>query len=327
MPVDFSHVQAAAELISGRINRTPLLTSSIFNEKFGCEAFFKAECFQKTGSFKFRGATHSLLRLTDEQKAKGVLTFSSGNHAQALARAGREMGIPITVVMPDDAPAVKKAATEGYGAEVILYIRDETSREALGQQIVEERGLTLIPPYDHPNIVAGAGSVGLEIAQEIPDLDLVLVCCGGGGLLSGTAIGVHGIQPNAQVWGVEPDAGDDGCRSFATGTIQKVENPKTVADGAMTPYLGEVNFEIIQREVAGMTSVSDKALMECTLFTWTRMKTFIEPTGALAMAAIWEGKVDVKGKRVAVVFSGGNADPWLVLQQAAEQGVSLENLA
>ncbi len=327
MPVDFSHVLAAAELISGRINRTPILTSSIFNQKFGCEAFFKAECYQKTGSFKFRGATHSLLRLTEDQKSKGVLTFSSGNHAQALARAGSEMGIPITVVMPSDAPAVKKSAAESYGAEIILYHRDETSRETLGQQIVAERGLTLIPPYDHPNIVAGAGSVGLEIAQDVPDLDLVLVCCGGGGLLSGTAIGIHGTQPKAQVWGVEPDAGDDGCRSFATGTIQKVDSPKTVADGAMTPYLGGINFAIIQREVAGMTSVSDKALMQCTLFAWTRMKTFIEPTGALAMAAIWEGKIDVKGRRVAVVFSGGNADPWRVLQQAAEHEVSLSSIA
>lgn len=326
MSVTFEEIRAAARLIHGRAHRTPILTSETFNKRFGCQAFFKAECHQKTGSFKFRGATHSLLRLPDELKVKGVLTFSSGNHAQALARAGRELGVPVVVVMPDDAPEVKKSATEGYGAEIILYDRNETSREALGQQIVAERGLTLIPPYDHPHIVAGQGTVGFELAEEVPELDIVLVCCGGGGLLSGTSLGVHGVQPKTEVWGVEPEAGDDGCRSFATGVIQSVHNPKTVADGAMTPSLGRLPFSIIQQEVAGMTSVSDKALLESALFAWTRMKTFVEPTGALAMAAIWEGRVDVKGKRVGVVLSGGNADPWRVIDQAREAGVTLKDL-
>lgn len=326
MSVTFADVQAASQLIHGRVHRTPILTSETFNNRFGCQAFFKAECHQKTGSFKFRGATHSLLRLPNELKQKGVLTFSSGNHAQALARAGGELGIPVVVVMPDDAPEVKKAATEGYGAEIILYDRNEQSREALGQQIVAERGLTLIPPYDHPQIVAGQGTVGLELAEDVPDLDLVLVCCGGGGLLSGTALGVHGFQPKAEVWGVEPEAGDDGCRSFASGVIQTVHNPKTVADGAMTPSLGKLPFSIIQREVTGMTSVSDKALLESALFAWTRMKTFVEPTGALAMAAVWEGRVNVQDKRVGVVLSGGNADPWRVIDQAREAGVSLADL-
>jgi len=324
--VTFGDVKAAAQLVQGRVHRTPILTSETFNRKFDCKAFFKAECQQKTGSFKFRGATHSLLRLPDELKAKGVLTYSSGNHAQALARAGRELGIPVVVVMPNDAPEVKKAATDGYGAEIILYDRNEQSREALGQQIVAQRGLTLIPPYDHPDIVAGQGTVGLELAEDVPLLDLVLVCCGGGGLLSGTSIGVHGVQPKAEVWGVEPEAGDDGCRSFATGEIQTVHNPKTVADGAMTPSLGRLPFSIIQREVAGMTSVSDQALLQSALFAWTRMKTFVEPTGALALAAIWEGKVEVKGRRVGIVLSGGNADPWRVIDQAREAGVSLADL-
>lgn len=231
------------------------------------------------------------------------------------------------VVMPDDAPEVKKAATEGYGAEIVLYDRNEQSREVLGQKIVAERGLTLIPPYDHPHIVAGQGTVGMELAEQAGDLDLVFVCCGGGGLLSGNSLGVHGVQPKAQVWGVEPEAGDDGCRSFASGTIQSVHNPKTVADGAMTPSLGKLPFSIIQKEVAGMTSVSDRALLESALFAWTRMKVFVEPTGALGMAAIWEGKVDVKGKRVGIVLSGGNADPWRVIDQAREAGVSLADLA
>lgn len=326
MSVTFADVQAAAQLIQGRVHRTPILTNETFNRRFGCQAYFKAECHQKTGSFKFRGATHSLLRLPDESKAKGVLTFSSGNHAQALARAGRELGVPVVVVMPDDAPEVKKSATEGYGAEIVLYDRNETSREALGQQIVAERGLSLIPPYDHPHIVAGQGTVGLELAEEVPELDIVLVCCGGGGLLSGTSLGVHGVQPKTEVWGVEPEAGDDGCLSFATGVIQSVHNPKTVADGAMTPSLGRLPFSIIQREVAGMTSVSDKALLESALFAWTRMKTFVEPTGALAMAAIWEGRIDVKDRRVGVVLSGGNADPWRVIDQAGEAGVTLNDL-
>lgn len=295
-----------------------MVTSSTFDAKFGCQAFFKAECFQRTGSFKYRGATNSILQLSPEQKEKGVLTFSSGNHAQALALAGAVHGVKVVVVMPSDAPAIKKAATEGYGAEVILYDRAEAKREELGRMLSEERGLSIIPPYDHAHIICGAGTAAKELLEDHPDLDMLLVCCGGGGLLGGSSLAAKALQPGIWVAGVEPDAGNDGCLSFASGAILTIENPVTIADGARTPYVGQLNFALMKQKVDAMTSVSDRTLLECTLFAWTRMKVMVEPTGALAMAAIWEGKVDAAGKKVGILISGGNCDPAAVVAAADE---------
>lgn len=321
MSVAWPDIEAAHQRIRPFIHRTPVVTSRTFDERFGCQAFFKAECLQKAGSFKIRGATNAILQLTDAQRASGVLTFSSGNHAQALALAGREAGVKVTVVMPHDAPAMKRAATQGYGAEVILYDRDEQSREALGAKLCEEKGLHLIPPYDDPRIIAGAGTAVKELLEDVPDLDVVLVCTGGGGLLSGSALSAAHLRPGLRVIGVEPDAGDDICRSVAAGSIQTVYNPATIADGARTPSTGLLNFPIIQRHVTQMTSVSDRALWETMYFVWTRMKLMIEPTGALAAAALWEGKVDARGLRVGILISGGNVNPEEMVAWGLAQGL------
>lgn len=314
MSVTLADVRAAASRIQGSAIRTPVLTSRTFDERFGCQAFFKCECFQRAGAFKFRGAYNALAQLPPE--VKGVLTYSSGNHAQALALAGRELGIAVTVVMPHDAPAVKRAATEAYGGEVIPYVRGEQERERVGSQIAAERGLVVVPPFDHPHVIAGAGTAGLELAEEVEGLDIVLVCCGGAGLLAGCAVAVKGLQPAAQVMGVEPEAGDDGGQSWRSGKIVSIEVPDTIADGARTQNVGVHNFEIMRSMVDGMLAVSDRSLLETTLFLWTRMKVMAEPTGALAAAAIWEGKVDVRGKRVGVLISGGNCDPGSVIDAA-----------
>jgi threonine dehydratase len=319
--VAWSDIAAAHERIRPLVHRTPVLTSRTFDERFGCRAFFKAECFQRAGSFKIRGATNAVLQLTESQRASGVLTFSSGNHAQALALAGREAGVAVTVVMPHDAPPMKKAATEGYGAELILYNRDEQTREALGARLCVERGLHLIPPYDDPRIIAGAGTAVKELLEDVPDLDLVLVCTGGGGLLAGSALAAAALKPSLRVIGVEPEAGDDICRSVAAGSIQTVHNPVTIADGARTPSTGRLNFPIIQQHVSQMTSVSDRALWETMYFVWTRMKIMIEPTGALAAAALWEGKVDASGLRVGIVISGGNVNPEEMVAWGLAQGL------
>jgi threonine dehydratase len=236
------------------------------------------------------------------------LTYSSGNHAQALALAGSLLGAPVVVVMPDDAPAVKRAATEGYGGEVILYDRDETTREVLGTRLAEERGLTLVPPYDHPHIIAGAGTAVRELILEAGELDLLLVCLGGGGLLSGSAVSAKALAPQCQVIGVEPEAGDDIARSFRSGQIETVKDPITIADGARTPSASALTFAHIQAHVDDVVTVTDATLVECTKFYAERMKLLIEPTGCLSLAAAWEGKVDVSGKKVGVVVSGGNVD-------------------
>lgn len=307
--VTFADIESAAERISGASHRTPVMTSSTFDGLFGNRTFFKCENFQRAGAFKFRGAYNSLSLLTPEQRSRGVLTFSSGNHAQALALAGRVLGISVVVVMPDDAPAVKRSATEAYGAEVILYDREEENREELGRKLSSERGLTLIPPYDFANVIAGAGTAVKELIEEVGDLDVVLVPCGGGGLLAGTAIAAKHLCPDCKVIGVEPEAGNDGCQSFKTGVIHKIDNPITIADGARTPYVGALNFEIMREKVDDMVYVNDTVLLQAVEFYWTRMKLMVEPTGALSLAAIWDGAVSTEGKRVGVIISGGNCDP------------------
>ena len=304
----YDDVAAAAARLNGIANRTPVATSRTLNARTGASVFCKCENFQRTGAFKFRGAYNALSQLTPAQRQRGVLTYSSGNHAQAVALAGQLLGIPTTIIMPSDAPVVKLAATRGYGAEVILYHREETTREALAQRLAEERGLPIIPPYDHPHIVAGQGTAAHELFEETGPLDMLLVCCGGGGLLSGSAISAKTLAPGCRVVGVEPAQADDATRSFHTGRLHTVHNPDTIADGARTPSLGTVTFPLVLHYVDDMVTVSEDALRRAMFFLWERMKLVVEPTGALAVAALLDGVVSVPGARVGALISGGNVD-------------------
>lgn len=317
--VTYDHIAAAAAQLQGYANSTPVLTSRTVNECTGAEVFFKGENFQRAGSFKFRGALNALANLTPEQRQQGVLTFSSGNHAQAVALAGKLLGIRTTIVMPQDAPAVKLAATQGYGAEVIRYNRAEIQREVLTEQLAAERGAIVIPPYDHPHVIAGQGTAAKELIETVGELDYLLVCCGGGGLLSGCAIAAHALSPNCRVIGVEPEQADDATRSFQTRTLQTVENPKTIADGARTPYLGTYTFPLVLHYVHDMVTVSDQALLRTMFFLWERLKIVVEPTGALAATAILEGIVSVPQARVGVIISGGNVDFQKVLALKSDE--------
>jgi threonine dehydratase len=285
-----------------------VFTSRTLQTRTGAEVFLKCESLQRAGAFKFRGAYNALSRLAAPERARGVVAFSSGNHAQAVALAGRILNIPCVIVMPDDAPAVKRAATLEYGAEVVPYDRETGDREAIGRKLSADRGLTVIPPYDHPHIIAGAGTAALELFAEAGPLDLLLVPCGGGGLLSGSALTASTLAPRCRVIGVEPATADDATRSFRTGELQTVRNPPTVADGARTSSLGALTFPLIRAHVADMVTVDDAALLRAMFFLWERMKLVVEPTGALAAAALLEGAVDARGLRVGVMISGGNVD-------------------
>jgi threonine dehydratase len=304
----FADVESAATQIAGAAHKTPVATSNTIDARAGARLFFKCENLQRAGAFKFRGAYNALSRLDADQRRRGVVTFSSGNHAQAIALAGQLLNIPRVIVMPSDAPAVKRIATEGYGGEVILYDRDTEDREAIGRRLASERGLTLIPPYDHPHIIAGQGTATRELIEEIGPLDLLFVPCGGGGLLSGSAIAAAAMAPQCRVIGVEPAAGDDATRSFKTRTLQTVDNPKTVADGARTPSLGSLTFPIVLERVSDMATVDDTTLLRTMFYLWERMKLVVEPTGALAAAAALEGATPIRGLRVGVILSGGNVD-------------------
>jgi threonine dehydratase len=306
--VSYAQVVEAAKRLNGISNRTPLLKSRTVNERTGSSVYFKCENFQRAGAFKFRGAFNAMAQLTEPQKKKGVLTFSSGNHAQAIALAGRLLGVKATVVMPRDAPAIKRAATHEYGAEIILYDPAVTVREELGSEIAEERDLIIIPPYDHPDVIAGQGTVAKEIFDEIAELDFLMVCCGGGGLLSGCAIATKALAPNCQVVGVEPETANDATLSFQTGTLHKVHNPATVADGARTPSLGKFNFPIVLDYVDQMITIDDKSILEAMEFLSKRMKIVVEPTGAVAAAALLNGGLKIRNARIGVVLSGGNVD-------------------
>jgi threonine dehydratase len=308
LPVSYADVAAAAERLAGHAHRTPVMTSHTVDARTGAAVFFKCENFQRMGAFKFRGAYNALAQLSAEEKQRGVLTFSSGNHAQAVALAGQLLGVRTTIVMPDDAPAVKLAATRGYGGEVITYDRSETTREALGAELARRRGLTVIPPYDHPHVVAGQGTAAKELIEDAGPLDWLFVCCGGAGLLSGCAIAAGALAPGCRVVGVEPEAGDDATRSFRTKTLQSVHNPDTIADGARTPSLGKITFPLVLALVHDMMTVSDRELLDAMLYLWERMKIVVEPTGALAAAGLFKGAHEVRGKRVGVVISGGNVD-------------------
>jgi threonine dehydratase len=304
----FADVESAAKQIAGVAHKTPVATSRTIDARTGANVFFKCENLQRAGAFKFRGAYNALSRLGIDERRRGVVTFSSGNHAQAIALAGQVLDIPRVIVMPSDAPAVKRIATEGYGGEVILYDRDKEDREAIGKRLASERGLTLIPPYDHPHIIAGQGTAARELIDEVGALDFLFVPCGGGGLLSGSAIAAAAMEANCRVIGVEPAAGDDATRSFRTKQLQTVNNPKTVADGARTPSLGALTFPIVLKHVSDMATVDDPTLLKTMFYLWERLKLVVEPTGALAAAAALEGTTPIRGRRVGVILSGGNVD-------------------
>jgi threo-3-hydroxy-L-aspartate ammonia-lyase len=305
--VSFEDIAGAHERIKAQAKRTPVLTSATIDALTGARVFFKCENFQRMGAFKFRGAYNALSQLNEEQKRKGVVAFSSGNHAQAVALSGKLLGIKTVIVMPDDAPKVKLDATRGYGAEVVQYARDQP-REALAGKLAAERGLTLIPPFDHPHIIAGQGTAAKELVEDAGPLDVLLVPCGGGGLLSGCAIAAKHLAPKCRVLGVEPAAGNDASQSFATKRLVTIAIPDTIADGARTPSLGKLTFPIVLRYVDDMLTVDDKELARAMFFLWERMKIVVEPTGSLAACAVLEKKVEVKGLRVGVVLSGGNVD-------------------
>ncbi len=313
----FDDVESAARQIAPAAHHTPLITSRTVNRRTGAEVIFKCENLQRGGAFKFRGAYNALSRLSRDERRRGVVTFSSGNHAQAIALAGQVLEIPRVIVMPSDAPAVKRIATEGYGGEVVLYDRDLEDREAIGRRLAQERGLTLIPPYDHPHIIAGQGTATRELIEEAGPLDALFVPCGGGGLLSGSAIAARAMSPACKVIGVEPAAGDDATRSFRTKQLQTVHNPKTVADGARTPSLGLLTFPLVLEYVSDMATVDDQTLLRTMFYLWERLKLVVEPTGALGAAAALEGTTSIRGARVGVVLSGGNVDLTQVSQWLA----------
>jgi threonine dehydratase len=308
LPVVLADIEAAALRIRGHARKTPVLTSATVDGKTGGSIFFKCENFQRAGAFKFRGAFNALSKLSEDERRRGVLTFSSGNHAQAIALSGRLLDVPTVVVMPSDAPEVKVRATREYGGEVVLYDRNETNRETLGKQISDARGLVTIPPYDHADVIAGQGTVALELLDETGPLDYLFVCVGGGGLVSGCAAAAAAVSPGCKVIGVEPEAGDDATRSFRTKSLQTVTNPETIADGARTPSLGKLTFQIVMAQVHDMMTVTDRDLAATMFYLWERMKIVVEPTGALAATAALSGRVDLSGKRVGVVISGGNVD-------------------
>jgi threonine dehydratase len=309
LPVSYADVSAAAQRLAGHARRTPVLTSRQVDERTDCRVFFKCENFQRVGAFKFRGALNALSQLAPEQRRRGVLAYSSGNHAQAVALAAKLAGSPAVIVMPQDAPQVKVDATRGYGAEVVLYDKRTTVREELAAAIAAERGLALIPPYDHAHVVAGQGTAAKELFEDVGPLEYLFVPVGGGGLISGCAIAAHALSPGCRVVGVEPAAGDDATRSFKTGTLQTVHNPDTIADGARTPCLGQITFPLVLRYVHDMVIVDDAQLLRAMLYVWERMKILVEPTGALPIAGLFERKVQPPaGARVGVIVSGGNVD-------------------
>jgi len=306
--LQYSDVEQAAARLAGAAHRTPVLTSTTFDARANATVFFKAENYQRMGAFKFRGAYNAIARFTDAQRAAGVLTFSSGNHAQAIALSARLAGIRATIIMPKDAPALKVQATKEYGGEVIFYDRYTENREEIGRRLAEERGMTLIPPYDHPDVICGQGTAAKELFEEVGPLDVLLVPLGGGGLLAGSALAASGLAPDCKVIGVEPEAGNDGQQSLRKGEIVHIGVPDTIADGAMVTHVGEHNFEVIRRRVDDIVTVSDAQLVETMKFFAERMKMVVEPTGCLGAAAALHGAYAVAGKRVGVLISGGNVD-------------------
>ncbi len=306
--VTYADVAAAAERIAAHVHRTPVLTSRSVDQRVGATVFFKCENLQRAGAFKSRGAFNTLLQLSAAEKKRGVLAYSSGNHAQAVALAARELGIHAVIVMPEDAPAVKLVATRGYGAEVITYDRLKVDREAFSYSIAADRNLAVVPPFDHPHIVAGQGTAAKELIDGVGPLDWLYVPCGGGGLISGSALAAKALSPSCKVVGVEPEAGDDATRSFKTGTLQSCRNPDTIADGARTHQLGKVTFPLLLANVHDMVTVNDQDLAQSMFYLMERMKIVVEPTGALGAAGLFHRNRVQLGDRVGVIISGGNAD-------------------
>jgi threonine dehydratase len=306
--ITFNDILQARERIRGVAHRTPVLTSRQFNEQAGCEVYFKAENLQRAGAFKFRGAYNKIASLTDEERRRGMLAYSSGNHAQAVALAARLFGVRATIVMPEDAPQAKVAATRGYGAEIIVYNRYTESREGVGERICRERGLTLVPPFDDYLVIAGQGTAALELLEEAPELDFLLAPCSGNGLLAGCAIAARHLRPAIRIFGVEPEAGNDTWQSLRRGERVEIPVPKTIADGLQTSAPGKLTFPLVRELVEDILLVSDDELIETMRFILERMKVLVEPSGVAAAAAVRHGKCDLAGKRVGVVLSGGNVD-------------------
>jgi threonine dehydratase len=320
--ITYDDITAAAGRLRGTALRTPVLTSSTADARTGARVFFKAENFQRMGAFKFRGAYNALAQFSPVQRARGVIAYSSGNHAQAIALSAHLLDMPSVIVMPTDAPAVKVAATRGYqqgrpGSQVVLYDRYSEDREAIGRRIADERGMTLIPPYDHPHVMAGQGTAALELIEDVAQgahggpLDVLLVCVGGGGLLSGCAVAAAHLNPGIEVWGVEPEAGNDTQQSLARGAIVHIDTPQTIADGAQTQHCGQLTFPVIQALAKGIVTATDAQLLDAMRFFAERMKIVVEPTGALGAAALFskaDGLPDMRGRRVGVILSGGNVD-------------------
>lgn len=306
--VGFDDIKDAARRLKGIAHRTPVATSRTLDDRLSGRLFLKCENLQRAGAFKFRGAYNAVSKLTPQERARGVLTYSSGNHAQATALACRLLGARATIVMPDNAPAAKRRGTEGYGARIVAYDPAKENREEVAERLRREGDPVLIPPYDHADVIAGQGTAALELFEEAGALDLLLVCCGGGGLLSGSALAARALAPGCRVVGVEPELGDDATRSFRSGVLQTVSNPQTIADGARTPSLGTLTFPLVLQTVDEMATVSDDELVRAMRFVWERMKLVVEPTGVLGLAAALSGRVDVQGKRVGVILSGGNVD-------------------
>ncbi len=302
----YDDVAAAARRLEGYAHRTPVLRSRTVDEALGASVFFKCENFQRMGAFKFRGAFNALSRFDARQRQAGVVAFSSGNHAQAVALAARLLGMPASIVMPHDAPVQKVAATQGYGGKVVFYDRYTEDREAIGARLAEQHGMTLVPPYDHTDVIAGQGTAAKELLDEVGPLDALYVCLGGGGLLSGSALAARALSPQAKLYGVEPEAGNDGQQSFRSGAIVHIATPKTIADGAQTQHLGKLTFDIIRRDVDDILTASDAELIEAMRFFAERMKVVVEPTGCLGFAAA--RRQVQRGQRVGVIVSGGNVD-------------------
>ncbi|CAM5183898.1 L-threonine dehydratase OS=Castellaniella defragrans OX=75697 GN=ilvA PE=3 SV=1 [Castellaniella defragrans] len=304
----FDDVAAAAERLKGHAHKTPVMTSRTVDEALGAQVFFKCENLQRMGAFKFRGAFNALSKFSPAQRTAGVVAFSSGNHAQAVALSAKILGIPATIIMPHDAPASKVAATRGYGGNVVSYDRYKEDREQIGRDLAEKQGLTLIPPYDHADVVCGQGTSAKELFEEVGPLDALFAPLGGGGLLAGSALAMRALAPDCKLYGVEPEEGNDGQRSFRSGHIVHIDTPRTIADGAQTQHLGAITFPIIRRDVTDILTASDAELVECMAFMATRMKLIAEPTGCLGFAAARRMKDEWRGKRIGVIISGGNVD-------------------
>ena len=304
----YEDVIAAAQRLEGQAHRTPVMRSRTIDQEVGAQLFFKCENLQRMGAFKFRGAFNALSKFNAAQRQAGVVTFSSGNHAQAIALSASLLGIKSTIIMPNDAPATKVAATRGYGGTVVMYDRYTEDREAIGRKLADEQGLTLIPPYDHPDVIAGQGTAAKELFEEVGELDALFVCLGGGGLLSGSALAARALSTACAIYGVEPETGNDGQQSFRSGKIVHIDTPATIADGAQTQHLGSYTFEIIRRDVDDILTASDMQLIECMRFYASRMKLIVEPTGCLSLAAAREMKSRLKDQRVGIIISGGNVD-------------------